>query len=167
MVKQVPAQMGVLRQSCVECRACPLRQSAFVEVTPVFGRLAHPGSEVEPEKIRIVIVGEAPGPTENKTGRPFVGPSGDILARLMMIAGIDSKTVWITNAVACWPHDEGRGGRPITIEPPRHSIQVCSGLHLDAQLAVFGNAKVIVADPRRAGPRRGGRPRTARPGWAG
>lgn len=47
----------------------------------------------------IVIVGEAPGSTEVKLGRPFVGQSGQVLDSLLNSAGIPRSACYITNVV--------------------------------------------------------------------
>lgn len=50
-----------------------------------------------PESARIMIVGEAPGATEESTGRPFVGPAGNMLRKFLSSAGIDPESVYYTN----------------------------------------------------------------------
>lgn len=50
-----------------------------------------------PESARIMIVGEAPGATEEIEGRPFVGPAGKMLKRFLSMAGIDPDSVYYTN----------------------------------------------------------------------
>jgi uracil-DNA glycosylase family 4 len=47
----------------------------------------------------IMFIGEAPGETEAKTGRPFVGRAGRVLEGLLKSVGIDRKDVYITNIV--------------------------------------------------------------------
>lgn len=54
---------------------------------------------------RLMIVGEAPGATEDKRGRPFVGPSGDLLNKMLRVMGLDRSQVYITNLVKCRPPD--------------------------------------------------------------
>lgn len=58
---------------------------------PVIGEGSHDA--------KIVFVGEAPGRNEAKTGRPFCGAAGKILDELLFSAGIDRKSVYITNIV--------------------------------------------------------------------
>ncbi len=49
---------------------------------------------------KLMIVGEAPGPQENKQGKPFVGPSGKLLDQILASVGLESeKDLFITNAV--------------------------------------------------------------------
>src|SRR5213078_1201098 len=52
---------------------------------------------------RIVIVGEAPGASEDKAGRPFVGRAGKLLDQLLAEAGIAREEAFITNVVKARP----------------------------------------------------------------
>lgn len=54
-------------------------------------------------KRKVLVVGEAPGETEDKQGRPFIGESGQLLRELFDQAGADLDDCWITNAVVCRP----------------------------------------------------------------
>lgn len=146
-----PSRLGVLRQACVECKACPLHKGAVDPVTPVFGwtagRAGGPAdiqAGIDPAAIRLVIVGEAPGSVENRVGRPFVGKAGEVLQALMREASIDLGTTWITNSVACFPHGKGERGA-VTLTPTPEQVQRCAGLHLDPQLAALPLARVVVA----------------------
>lgn len=51
----------------------------------------------------IVVVGEAPGASEDKQGRPFVGTAGKLLDRLLADAGLERPDVFITNVVKARP----------------------------------------------------------------
>lgn len=48
---------------------------------------------------KLMLIGEAPGAEEDRQGKPFVGPSGQLLDRMLAAAGRPRDTVWITNAV--------------------------------------------------------------------
>lgn len=48
---------------------------------------------------KIMFVGEAPGETEAKSGRPFVGASGRLLDELLDGIGLKREEVYITNIV--------------------------------------------------------------------
>ncbi len=48
---------------------------------------------------RIVIVGEAPGAEEDRTGRPFVGRAGQLLDRMLAAIELDRTQVQITNVI--------------------------------------------------------------------
>lgn len=58
---------------------------------PVIGEGTHGAS--------IVFVGEAPGQTEAKTGRPFCGAAGKFLDVMLESIGLDRTSVYITNLV--------------------------------------------------------------------
>jgi uracil-DNA glycosylase family 4 len=51
----------------------------------------------------VVIVGEAPGGQEDRTGRPFVGNAGKLLDALLAEAGLAREAVFITNVVKARP----------------------------------------------------------------
>jgi uracil-DNA glycosylase family 4 len=51
----------------------------------------------------VMIVGEAPGASEDKQGRPFVGRAGKLLDELLAAAGLEREQVYITNVVKARP----------------------------------------------------------------
>lgn len=77
----------------VDCVACDLSLRC---TAPVFATIPVTGATV-------AVVGEAPGEYEDDQGRPFIGPSGQLLRRLLTEAGIDPDTVAYVNTVSCWP----------------------------------------------------------------
>jgi uracil-DNA glycosylase len=62
---------------------------------PFWDHLRVPGIRMVPgfgpTRPRVMIVGEAPGATENARGRPFCGPSGAVLEQLMAVAGLQAE----------------------------------------------------------------------------
>jgi DNA polymerase len=66
---------------------------------------------------RLMLVGEAPGATEDEVGLPFVGRSGELLDRLLAEAGTDRAQVAIANVLKCRP--------PGNRSPRRGEIQAC------------------------------------------
>src|SRR5262249_46507325 len=60
---------------------------------------------------RLVLVGEAPGETEARQGRPFVGAAGKLLDEALAKACLARDQVWTTNTVKC---------RPVLGEGPRY-----------------------------------------------
>ena len=48
---------------------------------------------------QIMLIGEAPGEREAKTGRPFVGASGRLLDELLASIGVKREDIYITNVV--------------------------------------------------------------------
>jgi uracil-DNA glycosylase len=51
----------------------------------------------------VVIVGEAPGASEDKQGRPFVGRAGKLLDTRLGDAGLERSEVFVTNVVKARP----------------------------------------------------------------
>jgi uracil-DNA glycosylase len=51
----------------------------------------------------VMLVGEAPGASEDKQGRPFVGRAGKLLDQLLEAAGLVRDDVYITNVVKARP----------------------------------------------------------------
>ncbi len=62
---------------------------------------------------KLLIVGEAPGPQENIKGKPFVGPAGQLLDKILQAGNFDSEQdVYITNSVFRMPPgDDGKSFR--------------------------------------------------------
>ncbi|MFH1169924.1 MAG: uracil-DNA glycosylase [Chloroflexota bacterium] len=86
------------------------------------------------EDAEIMFIGEAPGWHEDQQGRPFVGPAGQFLERLLASIGLKRQQVYITNVVKTRPP----GNRdPLPIE-----IQNCRGW-LDRQIEII-HPKMIV-----------------------
>jgi DNA polymerase len=56
-----------------------------------------------PAVAEVVFVGVAPGASEDKEGRPFVGSAGRLLATLLADAGLRREDVYVTNVVKARP----------------------------------------------------------------
>jgi len=52
-----------------------------------------------PQGALVAFVGEQPGDQEDREGRPFVGPAGQLLNQALAQVGIDRSKVYVTNAV--------------------------------------------------------------------
>lgn len=102
------------------CRRCDLYGPA---TQTVFGE--------GPADARAMFVGEQPGDQEDVVGRPFVGPAGQIMDRAMEEAGIDRRTIYISNAVKHFKFTQ-RGKRRIHQTPEVPEIQAC-GFWLDVE----------------------------------
>jgi uracil-DNA glycosylase len=76
------------------CRKCPLGSRAFNHVPGHGSRSA-----------RILVVGEAPGDSENLLGKPFVGEAGRLMRDAWKLAGLPETLFFVTNMVACRPCD--------------------------------------------------------------
>jgi DNA polymerase len=77
-----------------------------------------------PPDARAVLVGEQPGDSEDKQGRPFVGPAGRILDKALDEAGIDRDRVYLTNAVKHFTFEE-RGKARIHKKPRGSDVKAC------------------------------------------
>ena len=82
----------------------------------------------------VVIVGEAPGASEDREGRPFVGAAGRMLGAVLADAGLVREDVFITNVVK---------GRPPGNRDPRTDEVAHSWPWLEAQLAVIEPELVV------------------------
>ncbi|MDI3281129.1 MAG: uracil-DNA glycosylase [Bacillota bacterium] len=51
----------------------------------------------------LMLVGEGPGEQEDLQGRPFVGPAGQLLDRILAAIGLTRREVYIANIVKCRP----------------------------------------------------------------
>ena len=72
----------------------------------------------------ILFIGEAPGPSENVIGQPFVGPAGKLLDQIIAEAiDLDSWRIAFTNLIACIPLDDANKK---FAEPTKESIAACS-----------------------------------------
>ena len=76
------------------CTKCPIGSWAHMHV---FGR-----GDLDAQ---VVMVGEAPGRTEDALGIPFVGLAGRILDEALDKGKVEGVKWVITNLVACRPHD--------------------------------------------------------------
>lgn len=65
----------------------------------------------------VMCIGEAPGQEEDRQGRPFVGPSGKLLDRMLKSIGLDRDTAYITNVVPWRP--------PANRKPTPDEVAVC------------------------------------------
>ncbi len=74
--------------------------------TCTFCKLGKSGKAVPGEgspNAKIMFIGEAPGKNEAKTGRPFVGRSGQLLRRAIVQLGLKEEDVYITSPVKYLP----------------------------------------------------------------
>lgn len=51
----------------------------------------------------IMFIGEAPGKTEAEQGRPFIGPSGEVLAEMLRTINLKREDVFVTNVLLDYP----------------------------------------------------------------
>ncbi len=114
-LEQIRADLG-------DCHRCGLAQTRR---KIVFG-------EGDPNA-RLIFVGEGPGSEEDRRGRPFVGPAGELLTRIIEAMKLSREQVYIGNVIKCRP--------PGNRNPTAEEITTC-GPFLERQLAVMA-PKVI------------------------
>ena len=117
----VLAAVAAETQSCQLCRLCKSATRAV------------PGEG--PADARIMFIGEAPGYHEDRQGRPFVGPAGQLLEELLATIGLARKDVYIGNVVKHRP--------PGNRDPLPDEIEACKP-YLERQIAAI-NPAIIVA----------------------
>jgi DNA polymerase len=88
-----------------------------------------------------MLVGEQPGDAEDRAGKPFVGPAGELLRRALAEAGIDPAEIYITNAVKHFSW-EPRGIRRIHKKPLQREIAACHDW-LDAEIRAIRPACIV------------------------
>ena len=117
------ATLASIAREAKRCTRCPLYRNA---TQTVFGE--------GPARARLMLVGEQPGDQEDRAGRPFVGPAGRMLDRVLADAGIDRHTVYVTNVVKHFKN-EPRGKRRLHKKPNRSEVEVCK-VWFDQELAL-------------------------------
>lgn len=106
---------------CLKCGLCKTRTQT------VFGS----GNK----KADWMIIGEAPGQSEDQQGLPFVGKAGLLLTEMLRAMGLDREEVFIANIVKCRP--------PSNRDPDPIEIETCK-TYLLRQLALI-KPKIILA----------------------
>lgn len=71
-----------------------------------------------PSNAALIVVGEAPGKTEDEGGAPFIGRSGQLLFSLINdVLELDREDCYVTNVVKCRP--------PNNRTPKRSELEAC------------------------------------------
>ena len=74
-----------------------------------------------PANAPILVIGEAPGASEDCIGKPFIGPAGHLLRRILDDA-CGPLDYLLTNLVACFPREAKKAKKN---EPPEECIKAC------------------------------------------
>jgi DNA polymerase len=119
-----------LRAAAGDCRACDLWRTG---TQTVFGE----GTE----QAEVMFIGEQPGAQEDRVGRPFVGPAGQLFNQALQEAGIERHKTYVTNVVKHFKW-KPKGKRRIHQSPDTGEITACRPW-LDAEIAVL-KPRVIV-----------------------
>jgi uracil-DNA glycosylase len=126
-----PVTLAGLREEAQSCRRCPLWRDA---AQCVFGE--------GPPDARLMIVGEQPGDEEDRAGRPFVGPAGQVLDRALAEAEVDRGRVYLTNAVKHFKFAM-RGKRRLHQTPTAGEIDACRWW-LDQEIGLLRPAATVM-----------------------
>jgi uracil-DNA glycosylase family protein len=126
------ATLARLREAASHCRGCDLWKCGRV----VFGE--------GPKSATVMFVGEQPGDQEEQEGHPFVGPAGKLLDSALEEAGIDRKSVYVTNAVKHFKFERGaKSKRRIHKKPNDTEIRACHPW-LDEEIRVMKPTVIVV-----------------------
>ena len=101
-------KLRVIQENAAACVACSLHET---RTNPVFAR-GNPLSQ-------LMVIGEAPGEEEDRTGQPFVGRAGKLLDQLLQAVGFPRDSVYICNVLKCRP--------PGNRNPLPNEVESCSG----------------------------------------
>jgi len=85
---------------------------------------------------RIMLVGEAPGAEEERSGEVFSGPAGKLLDKLLERASLSRETVYITNAAKCRP--------PENRTPERWETKTCAEHYLSAEIEAINPTHILL-----------------------
>lgn len=107
-----------------KCKKCKLRKSS-VNVC-ILGK----GNVMS----KIMLIGEAPGSAESKSGKPFMGRSGKLLDECIEKAGLKNK-VYITNTVRCRP--------PSNRNPENSELSACR-YYLQSEISIIEPESIVL-----------------------
>jgi uracil-DNA glycosylase family 4 len=117
------SELSELYQQVAACLKCEIAKTRTRAV---------PGEGAE--NADIMFIGEAPGWHEDQQGRPFVGPAGQFLDKLLASIGLKREQVYITNVIKTRP--------PNNREPLPTEIHNCRP-YLERQIEII-HPKMIV-----------------------
>ncbi len=98
---------ATLADTVCQCVACPQLVAGRTRVV----------AGVAPAGADVLLLGEAPGASEDATGTPFVGRAGQLLDSLLAQAGLPRARVAVANVLKCRP--------PGNRKPTRSEIHTC------------------------------------------
>lgn len=116
-------ELELLEKRIVTCQSCGLWETCK---QPISGSGDYTKT--------VLVIGEAPGQSEDEQHKPFVGSSGKKLMQLLGYAGLTRNEVYITNTVKCRP--------PENRTPTPREVSTCSKW-LREQLGLFKPAYIV------------------------
>lgn len=133
LVERAKRENAIARASAIveQCRKCGIgalrRNSVYGEGDPC---------------AEVMVVGEGPGETEDKLGRPFVGRAGELLDRMLLAIDLRREDVFICNTVKCRPTLDT--GTRLANRPPTPDEMSNCRPYLDEQIEII-RPRVILA----------------------
>lgn len=115
---------GPLPATCTECPFA------------VHGKPSRPVPGEGAEKPLWIALGEGPGTVEALEGRPFVGPSGRMVQRVLDAIGANREDIWITNTTLCQP----RGSKT---DKDLAKARECCAARLQSEFAAMPGVPVL------------------------
>ena len=88
--KKVEKKLGKIKNEVLNCKKCSLYRT---RTCPVIGKGSH--------QAKIIFIGEAPGASEDKTGRPFCGTAGQSLDELLNSIKLKREDIYMCNILKC------------------------------------------------------------------
>ena len=118
-----------IKEKCLNCNKCALSKT---RTNVVF-------SDGVPNQ-NLVLVGEAPGFYEDKSGIPFVGKAGQLLDKIFECVGLSrKKDVYIMNTIKCRPPDN---------RDPNPDEKAACREYMDAQLEILKPKIILICGKR-------------------
>lgn len=95
-IRQLPeGKQEILRKLSIKYNDCQKCRLAETRTNFVYGE-----GDADAD---IMFIGEAPGSMEDLQGKPFVGPAGQLLTKMLQAISLSRAEVYITNVVKCRP----------------------------------------------------------------
>lgn len=110
-----PAEaLRLLDDAVQSCRSCPLSASRKVVV-----------GGMGPLEPALMIIGDHPRADDESEHRPFAGPDGVMLDRMLVAMGLSREAVYLVNIVRCRPPMDDAPGLPHERVPKRGEVEAC------------------------------------------
>lgn len=123
MQTEKKSALEALEKEVSLCRGCSLCQT---RTQTVFGRGNAEAS--------LLLIGEAPGESEDREGKPFVGAAGMLLDHYLAFIGLEEEDYYIANILKCRP--------PHNRDPKPEEEEACMPF-LRSQVRIL-NPKIII-----------------------
>lgn len=117
-------QLENLNKEIRKCKKCSLAET---RINAICG-------EGNPHA-KLILIAQAPGETEDREGRMFIGPSGKVLDKLLAWINIDRQEIYMTNLVKCM--------LPKYRRPKSEEIKICSQ-YLDREIELI-NSRILAS----------------------